>query len=246
MKIAGLSLIAAAVLIAPCAWSEDVGAADSPYASIVARNMFGLVPIPPPDPNAGKPPADPPPKITPTGIMTIFGRDQALFRVATKTKPGQPAKDDAYVLSEGERQDGIEVVKINHGDAIITFDNHGTVQELPLIPSKESDGGPGPGAARGFGGAAPSMPGVAIPRPGLRMPGGPGMPANIGNNGRNPNLMPGANGANGATGMPTLGGGQANVEADRLRLQRAQSSLARTNPGRSRDVARAQVADRRR
>ena len=209
MKIAGLSLIAAVVLIAPSAWCEEASSADTPYASIVARNMFGLVPIPPPDPNAGKPPADPPPKITPTGIMTIFGRDQALFRVANKPRPGQPAKEDAYVLSEGERQDGIEVVKIDHEDAIITFDNHGTVQELPLIPSKDNEGGSGSsGGPRGFGGGAPTMPGVGIPRPGLRLPGGPGMPANFGNNGGNPNMMPGASGANGANASAAFGGNQ--------------------------------------
>jgi len=230
MKIAGLSLIAAVVLIAPSAWCEEASSADTPYASIVARNMFGLVPIPPPDPNAGKPPADPPPKITPTGIMTIFGRDQALFRVANKPRPGQPAKEDAYVLSEGERQDGIEVVKIDHEDAIITFDNHGTVQELPLIPSKDNEGGPGSsGGPRGFGGGAPTMPGVGIPRPGLRLPGGPGMPANFGNNGSNPNMMPraGFNGGspNGANALTSLGGNPVNPNANANSANQPESDI---------------------
>lgn len=130
-------------------------AAEKPYAVIVARNIFGLVPIPPPDPNADKPPADPPPKITPTGIMTLFGRLQALFRVANKPKPGQPAKEDAHVLGEGEMVEDIEVVKIDQANRSITFNNHGTVQELPLVAAKDT--GPAPGmVSRGTGGGIPS------------------------------------------------------------------------------------------
>ncbi|HUC85519.1 MAG TPA: hypothetical protein VL970_10030, partial [Candidatus Acidoferrales bacterium] len=171
MNVAGLisAAAASALLLSTTARSEEPGAraeteaaaaapapnpaADTPYANIVVRNMFGLVPIPPPDPNAGQPPVDPPPKITPNGIMTIFGRDQALFVVANKPKPGQPAKEDSYVLAEGERQDDIEVVKINHETSIITFNNHGTIQELPLIAAKET-GGPeaGPKGGPGVGG----------------------------------------------------------------------------------------------
>ena len=130
--------------------SSPTSPVDSPYAGIVARNMFALVPIPPPDPNAGLPPVDPPPKITPTGIMTIFGRDQALFSAAPdKPKSGQAPKESSYVLAEGERQDDIEVVKIDHDIDIITFNNHGVIQELPLVASKDVDAGPGPGGRPG-------------------------------------------------------------------------------------------------
>lgn len=179
MNKVGIHLIAAAALLGcMAARAQDADAtgtadaapaaapaapepgSDTPYASIIARNMFGLVPIPPPDPNAGLPPPDPPPKITPNGIMTIFGRDQALFKVADKPKPGQPAKDNSYVLAEGERQDDIEVLKINHTDGIITFNNHGTVQELPLVAAKDA-GGPAGGSGGGPGN------GGGIPRPGF-------------------------------------------------------------------------------
>ena len=115
--------------------------------------MFGLLPIPPPDTNPPAAPVDPPPKITLNGIMTIFGRDQALFKVATKPAPGQPAKDSSYVLSEGERQDDIEVTKINHADGIVTFNNHGTTQELPLVAA--SSGGAPAGSGGGPGNPAP-------------------------------------------------------------------------------------------
>ncbi len=181
MNVASLTFAAVAVVFCSAtAWSQEPAAppadgalpaaepatapnpaADTPYAGIVARNMFGLVPIPPPDPTAGLPPPDPPPKITPTGIMTIFGRDQALFTaVSDKPKQGQDKKDASYVLAEGERQDDIEVIKINHESDIITFNNHGVVQELPLVAAKDSGpaAGPSTGPGRGPGVGGPGRP----------------------------------------------------------------------------------------
>jgi hypothetical protein len=149
---------AAPVAAASDAAASDAAASDSPYASIVSRNMFGLLPIPVVNPEDNKPPPEPPPKITPNGIMTIFGRLQALFKVATKPKPGQPAKDDSYVLAEGERQADVEVVKIDQPNGIITFNNHGTIQELSLV------------AAKGTTSAGPGGPGAGI-NPGMRPPG---------------------------------------------------------------------------
>ena len=143
---------------APDAAVPDATAADKPYASIVARNMFGLLPMPPPDTNPPAPPVDPPPKITPNGIMDIFGRLQALFKVAVKPKPGQPPKDESYVLSEGERQEDIEVIKINKADGLITFNNHGTIQELPLIVAKDTAPAAGPGGPGGAPGMRPRNP----------------------------------------------------------------------------------------
>jgi len=108
------------------------GAASSanPYAPIVTRNVFALVPIPV---NTGpEVPADPPPKITPNGIMTLFGNLQVLFKV-TVSVPGLPTKDESHVLGVGEREDDIEVEKIDEKAAVITFNNHGVVQELPLV-----------------------------------------------------------------------------------------------------------------
>jgi hypothetical protein len=144
MKSAGLLLIAVTLLFSAVAWAQDFAASDKPYASIVSRNMFGLLPIPPAVPATTEPPKDPPPKITPNGIMTIFGKVQALFKVAVKGQAGQPPKDESYVLCEGERQDDIEVVKINQDDGIITFDNHGEIQPLPLVAASNSTA-PAPG-----------------------------------------------------------------------------------------------------
>ena len=100
---------------------------NNPYAPIVARNVFSLNPPQPVDKNT-----EPPPKITANGIMTIFGSRQALFKVAGIARPGQPAKDTSYILSEGQRQDDIEVTRIDEKAGMITFNTHGTVQQVPL------------------------------------------------------------------------------------------------------------------
>jgi hypothetical protein len=199
MKSAGSLFIAVTLLFSAGAWAQDAAAAsDKPYASIVARNMFGLLPVPPPPTNDPAASADPPPKITPNGIMTIFGKLQALFKVAGKGQAGQPPKDESYVLSEGERQDDIEVVKINEADGIVTFDNHGAIQALPLVAASNSTapgggpGGPPPARGAGFPGQAPGKPPMS-PAQRAALPGGPA----------GQNLNPG-NGGN--AGLPNLGG----------------------------------------
>lgn len=134
--------------------SDTAFVADNPYASVVARNMFGLLPIPTNPPPAG-PPADPPPKITPNGTMSLFGELQVLFKVSIPPKPGQPPHDESYTLSEGERQDDIEVIKIDQKSSIITFDNHGTIQELPLANASNISS---PASSPSGPGGSPNMP----------------------------------------------------------------------------------------
>jgi hypothetical protein len=122
--------LASGLVLNAGARADDGVLPNNPYAPIVVRNVFDLNPPPPAD--AGQP-ADPPPKITPNGIMSIFGQLQVLFKVAGTAKPGQPAKDESYILSEGQRQDEIEVIQIDEKNSLVTFNNHGIVQELPLV-----------------------------------------------------------------------------------------------------------------
>ncbi|MGA2788806.1 MAG: hypothetical protein ABSF60_14900 [Verrucomicrobiota bacterium] len=121
--------LASGLVLNAGALADDAVLPNNPYAPIVVRNVFGLNPPTPIDASQS---ADPPPKITPNGIMSIFGQLQVLFKVATPAKPGQPAKEDSYILSEGQRQDEIEVIQIDEKDSLVTFNNHGTVQELAL------------------------------------------------------------------------------------------------------------------
>ena len=171
---------------------------ENPYLAIATRNIFGLNPPAPP-----APPEDPTkdlPKITPTGIMGVFGKLQVLFKVAPVGKAAPGAKEESYILSQGQMQDEITVVNIDEKNGLVTFDNHGTTQQLPLNS----------GAAAG--GTAPAFSGGMHP---AAMPGAPGAHGNnggtsvalfgadaVGRNGGGPNGNPGSNGGgqNGANG----------------------------------------------
>lgn len=107
------------------------GPSSNPYELIVTRNVFGL--NPPRAINTTPAPPRPPSKITPDGIMTIFGTPQVLFKVAVPPRPPKPATDKSYILSEGQQQDDIEVKHIDVKNGIVTFSNHGIVQEIPLV-----------------------------------------------------------------------------------------------------------------
>ena len=65
--------------------------------------------------------------------MTIFGTKQALFYVDVPPHPPQPATQKSYILSEGQSEDDIEVTRIDEKTGVITFNNHGVVQEIPLV-----------------------------------------------------------------------------------------------------------------
>ncbi|HEX3856412.1 MAG TPA: hypothetical protein VHY30_03840 [Verrucomicrobiae bacterium] len=211
MKLTGKILIclAGGLALNSSLRADNVLLPGNPYAPVVVRNIFGLNPPPVVDPNAT--PAEPPVKITPNGIMTIFGQLQVLFKVA-----GKPPGQDGYILTEGQRQDDIEVTKIDEKAGIVTFNNHGIVQALPLV------------AATPTSGAAPAS-SFGIPPPGGN-PGANGFNNRFGNRGGNfPGRNrgggngyndPGNSGGNNSGGMNTsLNGGHASVQnplADQL------------------------------
>ncbi|MGA2279713.1 MAG: hypothetical protein ABSG80_05360 [Verrucomicrobiota bacterium] len=175
--------LASGLVLNAGARADDGVLPNNPYAPIVVRNVFGLNPPQLVDPNAT--PADLP-KITPNGIMSIFGQLQVLFKVAGTAKPGQPAKDEAYILSEGQRQDEIEVIQIDEKNSLVTFNNHGTVQELPLVkanaPTVNTPGGLVPPQNL----TAPGGDNGGRGRFGVRSAGGPGAARNRGTGGGSP------------------------------------------------------------
>jgi hypothetical protein len=149
--------------------ADDVLLPGDPYATVVARNIFGL--NPPPQQITNPQDANPPVKITPNGIMTIFGEVQVLFKVAGTPKPGgPPSTDESYILSEGQRQDDIEVVKIDEKNSIVTFNNHGETQQLPLVVTQPGST-PSPALAGGSTVGGPSVAGGRF-SPGFVNPGG--------------------------------------------------------------------------
>ncbi len=121
----------------------------NPYATIVTRNVFGLNPLPTNNP-ADQQQGPPPPKITLTGITTIFGPPEALFTVAGVVRDGRQPHDESYIFTEGEAQDNVEVVSIDTKKNVVTFNNHDVVQVIPLVEGT---------ASTGSGPSAPSWPG---------------------------------------------------------------------------------------
>lgn len=170
-------------------YADNRVSANNPFEPIAVRNIFGLNPPQAPAPVDTSPPAT----ITPNGIMTIFGgTPQVLFKVAVPPRPPEPATDKSYILSEGQRQDDIEVTHIDKKGGIVTFNNHGVVQEIPLVkappistptPVVMNSAFTAPGAAPGgFGG-----PGVGNSTRYGNNPGPNGSPGgNVGNSGGPP------------------------------------------------------------
>jgi hypothetical protein len=141
--------LAGGLVWATGALAQTIAMSGNPYLPIVARNVFGLNPIPT---NTGPPVDATLPKITPNGITDILGQLEVLFKVAPK--PGEKdAKEQSYVLTEGQQQDDIEVVHIDQKESLVTFNNHGTVQEIPLANAPSlSTPAPAPGSGGGGGG----------------------------------------------------------------------------------------------
>jgi hypothetical protein len=151
--------LASGLAMAGVVRAGDTVTPGDPYGTVIERNVFGL--NPPPPPNANPQDANnPPPKITPNGTMDILGELQVLFKVVQQPRPGSPpTPDESYILSEGQRQDDIEVVKIDEKNSIVTFNNHGETQTLPLVttmpastpaPTPAAPGGPGGRFSPGF------------------------------------------------------------------------------------------------
>src|SRR5665213_4549926 len=116
-----ISGTAVVLLFSIAAPADDLAVSGNPYSTIIQRNVFGLVPIPPVVQTDPGPPPVPPPVITPNGIMSVLGKYQVLFKVTIPPRAGQPASESSHMMSEGEREDDIEVVKIDYANAMITF-----------------------------------------------------------------------------------------------------------------------------
>lgn len=174
-------LVLMLVILAPGANGQADSGSEGPYHRIIERNAFSLKPAPKPE--DFKPPAEPPPKITLTGITTILGSKQALMKVQVPPKKPDPAKEMSYIIEEGHRDGEIEVLVIDEKAGAVKVNNHGTIQDLNF----EKDGVklaatlpptvPPPGVPTLNPGAAPPPPGPAgFPRGNLRLRPIPGAP----------------------------------------------------------------------
>jgi hypothetical protein len=134
--------------------------ADNPYQGIVDRNVFGLkAPPAPVDPTELNKPQ--PPKITLTGITTILGNKRVLFKIQQPARPPEPAKEQSFIMTEGQREGQIEVMEIDVKAGAIKFNNYGSVMTLTM----EKDGAKLPNTPPAAAGAPPTAVGFA-PQPG--------------------------------------------------------------------------------
>jgi hypothetical protein len=185
---------------------EDPSSGD-PYVAIADRNVFGLLP-PTPPPAPEDPAKKNLPKITPEGIMGVFGNYRVLFKVAP-AKADPNTKDQYYDLGEGMMQENIEVKKIDNTNSRVTFINHGVEQELLLAKAPSSSGPASPRGPVGPGGAL--SPGLASLLNAVRSEGrgDPGGGVNFGGGGRLGVHTSGEATASSNSGLPVSFGGAA-------------------------------------
>ena len=142
-------------IVGSCAFSWLTFAAvtptGNPYDAIVSRNVFGLKPPAPPAPPP--PPAAAAPTIKLLGITTILGRAQVMLKVSTAARPPEPAKEQSYLMREGQGEDDIEVMEIDALAGTVKLKNRDLVQSLSM---KEDSLSPTPGA---------TLPATAVPPP---------------------------------------------------------------------------------
>jgi hypothetical protein len=162
------------------------------YQDISERNAFGL--RPPPAITQDKP-APQLPRIILTGITTILGNKRALMKTQpTAAKPGEQAKENSFILTEGQREGDIEVlqidenagsVKVNHSGTLmtLTFEKDGAKLPATPPPPPSLPGGAMPPSTPGMAGAVPNVaatsnPGMRpLPTRNLRLPANRGIPS---------------------------------------------------------------------
>jgi len=124
----------AIVAFCPSANVLSAAAAARDYSQIPVRNLFGLhepvvQTIEPPKPQL--------PKIVLTGITTM-GSKLVFLKVQFPAKAGeQPQGEQSFMLTEGQREGGIEILEINDRAGTIRVNNSGT--EMTIGFDKDAD-----------------------------------------------------------------------------------------------------------
>lgn len=121
----GQFIFGALVIAAYCCGAKVLSAAASAdyYKQIPARNLFGLRE---PVVKREDPPPTPLPKIVLNGITTM-GNKLVFLKVQFPPKPGeQQQAEQSFMLTEGQREGGIEILEIDEKAGIIRVNNSGT------------------------------------------------------------------------------------------------------------------------
>jgi hypothetical protein len=121
-------MISAAMVLSSAGIARAAPQVDNPYRQIAVRNVFGLRPATPSQKPAT--PSAPLPTIILTGITTILGDKRVLLEITPPSKPAQPQKSVSCMLSEGQQEDGVQVMAIEPKAETVKVSNCGTVMTL--------------------------------------------------------------------------------------------------------------------
>lgn len=123
---ARLAVSALAAFTAIDGWAD---VKPNPYETIVDRNPFALRPPPPPASNEPPPPpTTPPATVEVTGMTSVSRTPKVLLEITPG--PGKPVV--RRILSEGEREDTVEVVSINVEKNEVVLRSSGVLTNLSL------------------------------------------------------------------------------------------------------------------
>ena len=126
------------LLFGGAARATGTDTASNPYNVIFQRSIFGL--MPPPTPPADVSAAVPPPDIALNGIMSVFGRKYALFKLPAN-------KGKSCLLSEGQSDGEIQLLSVDERAGRIKIINHGLIQTISLAKPPANSGQPATGTA---------------------------------------------------------------------------------------------------
>lgn len=148
-------------LLAVLVCANVVWAQTNPFEGVIlTRNIFGLVPRPPPP----EQPLPPLPKFTLTGITTVTGPARALMKMTPVAGTAGSAGERFFNLTVGERDGDLEVLEINEKSRSVVISYSGTRLTLGFEPEKPNATAPAVSMAPHVAVAAESAP--------PRLPGG--------------------------------------------------------------------------
>jgi hypothetical protein len=130
MKLSTCSMFSLAAAAIACASANAAGLPqrENPYRRIALRNVFGLRAQPAAQPVA--PPTPPLPKMTLTGITTIFGMKRAFLEITPLAKPGVPAVPKSCMLKEGDHEGEVQIKEIDPKSEVVKVSCSGTMVTL--------------------------------------------------------------------------------------------------------------------
>jgi hypothetical protein len=154
--------------------TDVLGDKNNPYSAILARNLFALVPQPPPPkpPDPAKDKAATSIKLT--GFISESGQPVRALLFDT-TKAASPTNTIYYDLREGERNGDLELIKINSESESADVRFLGVKFTVALKDNKATDpkgapNGSRPGSAQGKTIVALPNPQAAVVHPTLPVP----------------------------------------------------------------------------